>query len=72
MHCDPQVEEHLKHARQALHDAHGAVGDHLRNAARHALQAGLAALDAAEARRKAHPAETTCAPATQAEAPPVT
>jgi hypothetical protein len=72
MPCDPQVEEHLKHARQALHEAHGAMGDHLRSAARHVLHAGLAALDAAEARRKTHPADTACAPATQAEAPPVT
>ena len=51
MECDPSVREHLHQAKAALREAHSHVGGHLRTAARHMLSAGIAAIDAAEARR---------------------
>ena len=50
MECDPHVREHLHQAKQSMREAHGSVSSHLRDAARHLLQAGLAALDAREAK----------------------
>jgi hypothetical protein len=50
MECDPNVRDHLHHAKAALHEAHAAAGSHLRNAMRHMFHAGLAAMDAADAR----------------------
>ena len=50
MECDPNVRDHLHHAKAALHEAHAAAGSHLRNAMRHMFHAGLAAMDAADAK----------------------
>ena len=61
-HCD-----HLKSAKSHVHQAAEAMGDHLlprevrhhlRNAAKHALLAGVAALDAAEQRSAGHAAHS--------------
>ena len=63
--CDSQTAEHLRAAGDHLHQAARAWADHvidptvrghLRQAARSALQAGLAALDASE--RRSQPAAT--------------
>lgn len=84
MNCDPQVREHLHQARDAAHKAARTAADdlgerlvssevrgHLRSAARSMLHAGLAALDAHEARQaKCH--QPAAAPVTTPATPPTT
>lgn len=82
MHCDPDTKEHLKHAKEQVRHAvdvaaerfmNGDVRGHLRNAARHMLQAGLAALDADQRHRAERAAKRTAArEAPVAETPPAT
>lgn len=73
MECDPNVRDHLHHAKSALHDAHAAAGSHLRNAMRHMLHAGLAAMDAADAKCAQHREQRHGhAPQAAAETPPPT
>jgi hypothetical protein len=54
MQCDHTVREHLHHAKAAMLEAHSSAGAHLRNAMRHMLHAGIAAMDAADARCHKH------------------
>ncbi len=86
MHCDPTVKEHLHHAKDQVRNAmdaaterivSGEVRGHLRDAARHMLKAGLAALDAEEHHRAARTAARHAAAAAHSsphptEPPPVT
>ena len=84
MNCDPDIKEHLNHAKEQVRHAvdvaaerlvNGEVRGHLRNAARHMLHAGLAALDADQrhrAERAAKRAATPHAPTHAPEPPPAT
>jgi hypothetical protein len=72
--CDHDAREHLKKAGEHLHEAARTWSDrlvdpqvksHLRDAARSALHAGLAAIDAAE--RRAQARNQPAAPATPAQ-----
>lgn len=84
MHCDPDTKEHLTHAKEQVRHAvdvaverfvNGDVRGHLRNAARHMLQAGISALDADQrhrAERAAQRAAAHPAPAPVSEPPPAT
>ena len=89
MHCDPDVKEHLHHAKEQVRHAvdvaaerlvNDDVRGHLRNAARHMLHAGIAALDAdqrhraerAAKRAAAHHQAPGHAPVHNPEPPPAT
>lgn len=91
MNCDPQVREHLHKAHESVSKAAHTAADelrqrfisdevrgHLRSAARSVLHAGMAMLDAHEARRSArthqahHPATPSSATAPAPETPPAT
>ena len=88
MNCDPQVREHLHKAHESASKAAHTAADelrqrfisdevrvHLRSAARSVLHAGMAMLDADEARRAArkhataHPASPCAATASSVTAP---
>lgn len=66
MPCDPDVKEHLNHAKEQIQHALDVAGErlinddvrgHLRDSARHLLRAGLAALDADQQRRSQRAAQ---------------
>ena len=85
MNCDPDVKEHLHHAKEQVRHAvdvaaerlvNDDVRGHLRNAARHMLQAGLAALDDDQRHRTERAAKRAAAhhpaPVHTPEPPPAT
>lgn len=85
MNCDPDIKEHLHHAKEQVRHAvdvaaerlvNDDVRSHLRNAARHMLKAGLAALDADQRHRADRAAQRAAAhqpaPVQTPEPPPAT